>query len=264
MALGFGSAAAAEDDEHYEDALNRWWEGEVLNVPWDGSDEYETFAGDRFTHDVIAVPGDWIHRTLAVSNNGPCPGVLTVEILNPQSTEAEDTVNHDDTSVTEGRTGFAGMSEVHWDVAGERGSSSFADLTHRQRLAEVPILKDEVVYVKLAYSFPFEETEGKHLGGTSQYLEFDIGLGLRGDYCDRPPRNPTPSYTIITHRTDSPSPSPTDNGSDGPKSPTPKPRDDLPFTGANILFGCVSAAFLLAAGVTATLGSARRRRSSQE
>ncbi|MDR1635114.1 MAG: hypothetical protein LBS27_09400 [Bifidobacteriaceae bacterium] len=257
-ALGLGSAALAQDDERYDQALERWWEGETLNLPWDGSSQYQTVSGDAFMRGVVAVPGDWVHRTLAVRNNGPCPGTLTVEILNPNAAEFADTVNQDDTSVTAGRIGFAGMSEIHWDVAGQQGASSFADLTHEQPLAEVPILKNQVVRVQLAYSYPVAETEGKNLGGASQLLEFDVGLDLRGDYCAA---YPSPSTTVITH-TDGPSPSgqtPGNGDSGTPK--TPAPRNPLEFTGSNVLFACISALFLLAAGVTATLGSARRRRS---
>ncbi|MDR1189631.1 MAG: hypothetical protein LBK95_19630, partial [Bifidobacteriaceae bacterium] len=122
LTLGAASAALADDDL-WDDALDTQWDGNTLNVPWDGSDEYETIAGDKFTHDAVAVPGDWIHRTLVVHNNGPCPGWLTVEVLNPNASSGDDTVNDDDTSITSPQAGFAGMSELHWDVDGVIGSS---------------------------------------------------------------------------------------------------------------------------------------------
>jgi hypothetical protein len=254
-ALVLGAAGAAVADEHWEDALQRTWDGEVMNVPWDGGDEYETIAGDRFAHNAVAVPGDWVHRAMVVENKGPCPGRLTVEILNPDSAEAPDTVNHDDPSVTDGRTGFEGMSEVHWDVGGQTGSGSFSALAHEQKLATVPVAKDGSVRVQMAYRFPYEETEGKHLGFASQALTWDVGLELQGD-C---------KTTVGIEKEDDIWPD-FDEPSPGPSTPPPPDAGDddgakkLPFTGTNALFAAISAVFLIAAGATALAG--RRRTDS--
>jgi hypothetical protein len=267
-ALTLAPAALGADDPH-DEGMDTWWDGNTLNLPWDGSDEYETIPGDKFHHDAVAVPGDWIHRSLAVRNNGPCPGQLTVEILNPDSIEDPDTVNDDDPGLTPGRTGFAGMSELHWDVGGAKGSSSFADLTHQQRLATVGLPKGEVTKVKVGYKFPYDETEGKHLGFPSQLLTWDLGLRLSG-LCDwgemsGPPlpsttpspttsRDPRPSNscsvppTATSSATASSAPSPT-GGTGGP----------LPWTGANISFAIISATFLIAAGITALRSASWRR-----
>ncbi|MDR1294922.1 MAG: hypothetical protein LBK59_08200, partial [Bifidobacteriaceae bacterium] len=45
LTFGAASAALAEDDL-WDHALQTEWDGNTLNVPWDGSDEYETIAGD--------------------------------------------------------------------------------------------------------------------------------------------------------------------------------------------------------------------------
>ncbi|MDR0592993.1 MAG: hypothetical protein LBG60_07005 [Bifidobacteriaceae bacterium] len=230
-ALAVGPAAFA-DDEYQPDGMDTWWDGETLNVPWDGSDEYQTIPGDKFLHNAVAVPGDWVHRTLVVQNNGPCPGSLTVELRNPAATSQDSTVNDDDPSVTAGRIGFAGMSELHWDVGGSIGSDSFAALVDQQVLGTARLAQGASVDVQMAYKFPYDETEGKHLGFPSQVLEWDLGLRLKGE-CD---------WKMST-----------------PPAATPP---GLPFSGANILFAAISAAFLVAAGVTAVWGAGRRRRQS--
>lgn len=258
-----GPAALAADD-HHDGAIDSWWDGSTLNVPWDGSDHYETIAEDRFHHDAVAVPGDWIYRTLAVRNNGPCGGKLTIEILNPNAAESADTVNHDDTSVTQGRTGFNGMSEIHWHIGDEKGSDSFAELAHEQDLATVPIGKNETIPVRVAYKFPYDETEGKHLGQPSQVLMWDLGLRLQGDYCEADDYSASPSPTDFPT-----TPGPSKSGG-GPGKPTGgatqtggSGQDKLEITGSNAAFGAISAAFLIAAGATMVIGRYRDRRARQ-
>jgi hypothetical protein len=249
------AAPALAADDHLDDALEIEWDGNAWNVPWDGVPEYETDAGDFFAHEAIAVPGDWVHRTLNVTNRGPCPGRLTVEILNPDSIEAADTVNHDDLSVTPPRIGFEGMSEIHWDVGGVQGSAPFSALTHGQDLATVLIGKDQTLAVQMAYRFPFDEVEGKHLGFTSQALTWDVGLRLRGETC-----TPTPEEHGEDGGVPSPGPTgPSGTGPPGTGEPTGPPQTGprLPITGANVAFGAISAVFLIAAGLTAARG--RRR-----
>jgi hypothetical protein len=249
------------EDEHHDRALETEWQGDTMNVAWYGAPEYATFPIDSFHHDLVAVPGDWVHRKLAVRNNGPCPGTLTVELVDPATAVAPDTVNHDDVSVTEGRLGFDGMSELHWSIGSEVGSESFADLTDGQDLATVKVGKDAVIDVEMAYSFPYDETEGKNLGFTSQALGWNIGLKLRGDYCDSEFSQPAP--------TPSSSATPVPSGSGAlPAGPTsasgsPQASGSLRFTGTNALFAAAAAAFLIAAGLTAVLGGRRRRAAAQ-
>ncbi|MDR2378209.1 MAG: hypothetical protein LBD70_02105 [Bifidobacteriaceae bacterium] len=265
-ALTLGPAAFG-DDEQRDDGMKTWWDGETLNVPWDGTDEYETIAGDQFHHEAVAVPGDWIYRSLAVHNNGPCPGLLTVAIINPDAPVGEDTVNHEHTSVTEGQIGFAGMSELHWDVGGLTGSSSFAGIAHEQELASVTMLEDSVTNVRVAYKFPIDETEGKHLGFTSQAITWDLRLRLKGECewdmltpSDPPSTGTTPSPSPTASAT--PTASPPASAGPSPSAP-PKASDRLPWTGSNTLFAAISAAFLIAAGVSAFWGAGWRRRSSE-
>ncbi|MDR1188080.1 MAG: hypothetical protein LBK95_11605, partial [Bifidobacteriaceae bacterium] len=232
--------------------------------PWDGSDEYETIAGDRFTHDAVAVPGDWIQRTLVVRNNGPCPGWLTVEILNPNASSAADTVNDDDLSVTAPRVGFAGMSELHWDVDGTVGSSPFSSLVDRQPLARVLVGKDASVPVQMAYKFPYEETEGKHLGFPSQALTWGVGLKLQGDYCESPldpeEGDETPLPTPSASGTISTTPAPSDAaGPPGDDHKSSGGGSNLEYTGTNAMFAIISAVFLVTAGATLVMGRRRDR-----
>ncbi|MDR3360644.1 MAG: hypothetical protein LBO20_08385 [Bifidobacteriaceae bacterium] len=270
-ALTLAPAALGADDLH-DEGMETWWDGNTLNVPWNGFDEYETIAGDKFHHDAVAVPGDWIYRSLAVRNNGPCPGQLTVEILNPNSIEEPDTVNDDDPGVALGRVGFAGMSELHWDVGGTKGSSSFADLTHQQRLATVGLPRGGVTNVKVGYKFPYDETGGKHLGFPSQQLTWDLGLRLSG-LCDwgemSGPALPSTTPPPTTSQDPSPSASSGSPSTTGPTSattPAPSPSDGaggkLPWTGANITFAIVSATFLIAAGITALRSASWRRQTA--
>jgi hypothetical protein len=266
LALLAGAAALAADDEHHDGALETWWDGDTLNVPWDGSDHYVTIADGKFHHDAVAVPGDWIYRTLVVRNNGKCGGTLTVSILEPESHESPDTVNHDDISVTEGRTGFEGMSEVHWQVGDLTGASSFAALGHQQVLATVPIAKAGSIPVSLAYRFPYEETEGKHLGLPSQALVWNVGLRLHGDYCSVEDYTGEPTPTDFPSSGSPTTPGPTSSGGGVPSGPDSSAsgggsgQDKLEWTGSNIAFGAISAAFLIAAGLTIVLGRYRDRR----
>ncbi|MDR2114377.1 MAG: hypothetical protein LBO75_03760, partial [Bifidobacteriaceae bacterium] len=162
----------------------------------------------------------------------------------------------------------------HWEVGGTTGSASFADLYDGQDLATVPVATDSELPVKIAYRFPYAETTGKHLGGTSQLLLYDVGLRLQGDYCGG--IGPDPFTDAPIAPTDSASPSPSSSEAVSPDQQSASPGSGaggsvtaaaggrLPWTGANITFATISALFLIAAGITAAAGArARARRLSR-
>ncbi|MDR1188863.1 MAG: hypothetical protein LBK95_15690, partial [Bifidobacteriaceae bacterium] len=127
--------------------------------------------------------------------------------------------------------------------------------------------EDASVDVQMAYKFPYEETQGKHLGSASQALTWGVGLKLQGDYCD--------SGTDPDDEDDTPSPTPSASSTTSIASPpsdaAPTPGGDhkssggggnLEYTGTNAMFAIISAIFLTTAG--ATLVKGRRRDRKQE
>jgi hypothetical protein len=221
--VGWGFAQAA--DEPAPGALKRVWEGNVLHVDYTGTRLREVVVpNDSFHHEPAAVPGDLVHRSLSVKNDGPCAADLTVAVTNPVSAEEEETVNG-------GPSGFEDLSAIRWDVGGSRGSAVFSDLVREggRTLATVTIPQGQSKSVALAYAFDFDATDGKHLGFASQTLGYDVRLVLRGETC-------------------------------AAEAPPPGERPPLERTGSNWLLAALSAVFLIVAGVRLVAAGRTRRR----
>jgi LPXTG-motif cell wall-anchored protein len=232
----------------------RSWDHNVLNLDWTGDVYYETvLSNDTFHHAPVAVPGDFVYRTLRVTNDTPCGAELTVSIVNAESVEDPDTVNDKNGA-------FEDISQLRWDVGGTQGSAVFSDLvaTGGRELATIPIAEQATEQVKIAYTFDFDAETGKHMGQVSQELRYDVELILRGDHC-------ASESTGGNKQTGSNSPPPTTPTADPPTvPPSDPPKEDLPVTGSNIAFAAISAAFLIMAGATILSGRRRNRKARAE
>jgi hypothetical protein len=205
---------------------------------WRGA-TYTTASG-TFFGDPVAIPGDLSQRTLNVRNDGPCGGILTVEIDNAVTIVPEGAVNRE----------AEDLVVMRWDVAGTRGGEVFSGIVARQpvTLATIPLAQGETAPVTLGYEFPFEATTGKSLGMPSIELTFGVTLVLRGDDC--PSLNPDVRGTEIAAST-------------SPRGPARGGEDDArgrhADTGSRIAGVALPvAAILLVTG--AFLAAARRRR----
>ncbi|MDR1798604.1 MAG: hypothetical protein LBR19_01755, partial [Bifidobacteriaceae bacterium] len=246
-----GSPALAADDPQ-PGALATYWDNPnaTLNLRWTGvwyTRASVAFIGDLAAEEApIAVPGDQIHRTLKVRNDGPCEADLTVAIEDPYTTDYRDTMNGQGPGDPEGA--FEDMSLIYWNIEGVRNpaggvkfsaivAGAVASGVNQYQLATIPMAQGQTVSVQIGYEFPWEETKGKNMGFNSERLNFNILLTLRGDYCPSGPPE-----------TDSPTPS-------GPSS---SPSADLSFTGTNALSVGVAAVIIVVLGRLLMLGAARR------
>ncbi|MCL2803094.1 MAG: hypothetical protein FWD29_03945 [Micrococcales bacterium] len=213
------------------------WDGPTKGLHWQGMSRTYVVI-DAFHGQVTAVPGDLVHRTLNVQNCGPCDATLTVSMIRASTITAFNTKNHVGDP-------FEEMSLIHWDVAGQTGTISFADVAAagQMDLATIPIALNATEQVKLAYDFPYAMTTGKHLGSPSQILLYDVQFVVQGQPCSGPTISPT-----------------TSPGPGGPGGPGGKGA--LAFTGSDPMVPGLTAAVLLLTGVL--LLAARRRRRRQD
>ncbi|MDR2379981.1 MAG: signal peptidase I [Bifidobacteriaceae bacterium] len=252
VAGGPGAPDANAADTPRPGALTMTWDHNVLNLSWQGGKYFETvLSNDTFHHMPVAVPGDFVYRTLNLTNNTPCPAALTVKVINVETVEQPDTVNHENGA-------FADISSLVWDVGGTQGQDVFSSIeaTGGRTLGVIPVVAYGTEQIKIAYTFDSNSTTGKNLGFPSQELRYDVEIVLRGDTCaaDQPPNTPTSSVSIPPTSSTTPPPTIT-----LPPGSTP-PGDGLEYTGSNAAFATISAGFLIAAGATIVAGRRRDRK----
>jgi hypothetical protein len=248
VAATFGGATPALADDQINDALATYWDGPTLDLRWDSRTDQQVERGHFYFSGDVAIPGDWVHRTLSVRNDGPCPANLTVEVVNPQATDHATTLNG--AGAADGS--LAEVIDLRWKIGNTEGSIPFDQLVTAGQLtlATVPLAQAGLTKVAIGHEFPYDQTAGRHLSGVSEELSFDVELFLQGDYCE-----------VVTP---TPSPSPS---TPGPTSPPPtskgKGSGPLPFTGADSLAVIAVAAAASLVGLSLFWSSRRRTKSDQ-
>ncbi|MDR1427853.1 MAG: hypothetical protein LBJ08_08885 [Bifidobacteriaceae bacterium] len=166
------------------DQLAAYWDGPTLSVDWHG--DTRAVASGSFVGDRVAVPGDRVHRTLKVRNQGPSDATLSVAIANPAA-------------MGDDGLAFAGLIALQWGIGSATGSAPFADVVGRSKVAlgSVKVKRCASVPVSLGYSYPFDATAGQAAADGSAALTFDVALTLRGEpdpaQSSAPPCDPVPS-----------------------------------------------------------------------
>jgi hypothetical protein len=238
VADGGGAPAAAVDG-----AITAEWDGPTVHVDWTG-ERYTTVEAD-FVGDRVASPGDRVHRTLTLRNDGPEDAVLSVDLALGQDVPAGSP-----------NPELGGAVDLFWDVAGVEGQERFAILhdAGRPTIAEARVAQGDTVPVTVGFTMPAEET-GHRGGEAATTLHFRVLATMQGETGVDPGPGPSPE----------PDPGP------GGEVPAPEPGEpdqaapeaggdgDLAVTGAHLLGAVLVLLGLLLIGWL-LLALARRRR----
>jgi LPXTG-motif cell wall-anchored protein len=161
------------------------WDGPIVHLDWRGT-SYST-AGATFVADRVISPGDLVHRTLTIVNDGPAAAVLTVLIQADQ--HLPEVARNPE---------LAKDVVLFWDAAGVEGSESFSGLLARASaesgapvpVAQVQVAQGETVPVTVGFRFGADVADHRMVGADSTMISFDVLAQLHGDTAAPQPELP--------------------------------------------------------------------------
>lgn len=172
---GTGRTGGGLTVESAEGAIVGEFDGPTVHLDWRGN-PFVTFEAN-FIGERVIVPGDRVHRTLRLQNDGPGDAVLTVWFTKFQEI-AETTLN----------PGLARDVTIFWEIAGISSEESFAALYARALIAmdevavaEVQVGRGEAVAVTIGVAFGADITTDYRAGEISALLYFNVNAHMQGE-----------------------------------------------------------------------------------
>jgi len=204
------------------------WDGPITALDW--RNEGYAVAGNSFVGRPVSVPGDRVHRTAVVRNDGPSAAQATVQIVDVAATDPSDSVNDD---LMDCIHLFAAFDGEKYDATW-RAAMSSADHGISWE-STIPVPQGASFRLSVGVYFPLDETRGNDLGKPSQQLTFSIQVIMVGDTStgeiQSPPAPVAPGEVTGAGDSSAPEVDPSASG----VSDAPDYRDQVAPTGGSVL-----------------------------
>jgi hypothetical protein len=127
----------------------------------------------------VVVPGDKAERTAFVRNDGPGPALVTVQIIEVDTSDAFNRELEDNV-------------HLYWDIAGRSGDVMWSEARNAadegvSYEVTFPIARGATFHITAGYYVPIDATGGRNLGQDSTRLVFAVKVTLQEDTSPNPP-----------------------------------------------------------------------------